>query len=331
MHISKNERWFQLHSSCIPVKGKESSLIYDIEKQQLYPISNDHYELLSLCKLHHILELKEMLIDVSSGEVDAFLGHFVDNHLGFYTTSPNSFPDLELAWKSPSIITNGIIQINSRSTFSLKELIDQLHSLGCDAVQLRLEDDFNIELITEMITAFEETRIKLIDLILPYNSDLTKEVLFDLMYTYKRLGVLRLYNAFEDGTWEDSIRGCNVFLYTKDIRTNPIEIMHEGRFVTNPYVFMEAQQHNTGLNRKVCIDVDGNIKNYINHVTNWGNIKKDTLKAVVLTDEFQEKWFIKNDQIEKCRECPFRYCCVSNVDIEKRNERYYKLEDCPIN
>jgi SPASM domain peptide maturase of grasp-with-spasm system len=330
MHTSQKEQWFKLHSSCIPVKGKESSLIYDIEKQELYPISNDHYELLSLCNKYSISQLKNRWSDLSAKDIDTFLEHFITNHLGFYTTAPQSFPDLELEWKSPVVISNAIIQVNAKSTFDLKELIHQLHDLGCDAIQLRLEDDFKVEALTEMMAAFEGTRIRFIDLMLPYHLMLTKQVLVDLMLAYKRIGILRLYNALEDGVWQTEENQGAILLYTKDIRIDSIEIIEKGRFTTNPYVFMEAQQHNVGLNRKVCIDATGAIKNYINHTKDWGNIEEETLKSIVLTSAFQAKWFVANDQIEKCRECSFRYCCISNVDLEKREGLYYKLADCSI-
>lgn len=330
MHINRKETWFKFHSSCIPIQGKDSSLIYDIEKEKLYPISKDHHELLSLCKTHSLSALEEVLLDISREDIETFLGHFIEQSLGFYTNTPQAFPDLDLEWKAPSVITNGIIQVDKTSKFDFKKLIDQFHDLGCDAIQLRLEDNFDLSTIEQFMIAFEGTRIKLIDLMMPYHESLDKQALFELFGQSQRVGLWRIYAAPEDRIWEDTDGASKILLQTKDIRIETIEIINQDRFTVNSYVFMEAQQHNTGLNRKVCIDAKGNIKNYINHVVNWGNVEKDTLRAIVTTNDFQEKWFISNDKIERCCDCQFRYCCISNSDIEVDKDTYRKLEYCML-
>lgn len=326
MSLHKNEPWFVLHSACIPVKGKESSLIYDIEKQELYPISNDHYELLHLCKQFSIPQLKEELGLTDGTVIEDFLAHFIEQHLGFYTNNPQSFPDLDLVWKVPSKITNAIIQLDGKSSFDVEGLILQLQNLGCNAVQLRLEENFELEQIEQYLEAFDGTRIKLIDLMLPYHSKLEQARLFEWMKKYKRLGLLRLYAAPKDDFWK--VDTTVILLVEKDIRTNTQEILTQDRMTVNPYVFMEAQHHNVGLNKKVCIDKEGNIKNYLSHEKIWGNITTDSLVSIVLKDSFQEKWLISNDKIEICCDCAFRYCCVNNSDVERKDGKYYKLTPC---
>ena len=195
MALDKKERWFKLHSSCIPVQGKDDSLIYDIEKQQLYPISNDHYELLQLCKEYSIPQLKEVLSSIEENVIDGFLEHFVEQHLGFYTNSPQSFPDLDLTWKSPSRISNAIIVLDEKSPFNLEPIVVQLEDLGCDAVQLRLEAGFKLEEIEHNLKVFDDTRIRLIDLILPDKIVPDRSILFEWMKNYRRLGLVRLYAA----------------------------------------------------------------------------------------------------------------------------------------
>lgn len=328
MNISTKQIWFKLHSSCIPVKGKESSLIYDIEKEQLYPISNDHYELLSLCKTHSLLEMEQVLLETSREDIETFLGHFIEQALGFYTERPQSFPDLDLEWRSPSVITNGIIQVDKTSKFDFEGLIDQFHDLGCDAIQLRFEDNFALPVVEQFMLAFEETRIKLIDLMLPYSQDINKQALLELLDKYKRVGLLRVYGALEDGVWEDDKGKARILLQKKDIRIDTTELINQDRFVVNSYVFMEAQEHNTGLNRKVCVDAKGNIKNYLSHAKSWGNIQQITLKSIVNTKDFQEKWLLSNDKIEQCQDCQFRYACINNSDVIAENGVYRKLTYC---
>ena len=54
-------------------------------------------------------------------------------------------------------------------------------------------------------------------------------------------------------------------------------------------------------------------------------------KEVVSKRNFQEKWFISNDNIVKCCDCQFRYSCVSNSDILTKKGKYYKKSTCKFN
>jgi len=99
-------------------------------------------------------------------------------------------------------------------------------------------------------------------------------------------------------------------------------------FALNILSFTEAQQHNIGLNRKVCIDAQGNIKNYVSHQKSFGHIDHTDLKSLITTQEFQEKWHISNDQIHQCQDCQYRYVCLSNTDLEKKEDIWHKKNYC---
>ena len=51
------------------------------------------------------------------------------------------------------------------------------------------------------------------------------------------------------------------------------QIIKKNFFTINIPLLTESQQHNTYFNRKVCIDIDGNIKNSPEAAKNFGNIK----------------------------------------------------------
>ncbi len=72
----------------------------------------------------------------------------------------------------------------------------------------------------------------------------------------------------------------------------------------------------------------GNIKNYLTHTQTFGNVARDSIRDIVESPDFQEKWHISNDQIAKCRTCQFRYMCISNSDIVFKDGKYYKVDDC---
>lgn len=102
-------------------------------------------------------------------------------------------------------------------------------------------------------------------------------------------------------------------------------------FVSNIEFYTECLKHNVGLNRKVCVDLDGSIKNFVNHSKIFGHVSVNTLESTIDMDEFQQQWYINNEMIEKCRDCQFRYMCFSNSVVEKRNNLCYKLDTCDFN
>jgi SPASM domain peptide maturase of grasp-with-spasm system len=81
-------------------------------------------------------------------------------------------------------------------------------------------------------------------------------------------------------------------------------------FSVNKEHLAEAQSYNTCLNRKLCIDHNGNIKNCLAMDKIFGNILEDDIIKIVNSSDFQSLWQITKDQIEVCKDCEFRYICT---------------------
>ncbi len=58
------------------------------------------------------------------------------------------------------------------------------------------------------------------------------------------------------------------------------------------------------------------------------NINFDKLSDILALKEFKQLWAINNDKIEKCKDCQFRYMCLSNSNIERKNDKYFKTDKC---
>ena len=59
-------------------------------------------------------------------------------------------------------------------------------------------------------------------------------------------------------------------------------------FEVNIPLFTEAQLHNTCLNRKISIDVDGNIKNCPSMAQSFGDIRDTTLQEALDHPDFKK-------------------------------------------
>jgi SPASM domain peptide maturase of grasp-with-spasm system len=82
-------------------------------------------------------------------------------------------------------------------------------------------------------------------------------------------------------------------------------------FVFNNFrSIIEAHQHNTCLNKKISIDVDGAIKNCPTLADSYGNVKDTLLYDVLLRNEIQQLWSVSKDQVLVCQDCEYRMVCT---------------------
>jgi SPASM domain peptide maturase of grasp-with-spasm system len=75
-------------------------------------------------------------------------------------------------------------------------------------------------------------------------------------------------------------------------------------------VFTEALQFNTCLNRKISIDVAGDIRNCPSTPISYGNSQTMTLNQAVGKESFKKLWAINKDRVDVCKDCEFRYMCI---------------------
>jgi SPASM domain peptide maturase of grasp-with-spasm system len=325
-----SKTWFKLFASCILVKGESNSIIYDIERLAFYDLPNDFFDILQMSKTKNINSIKKAYNHRHDYQIDEFFNQFIKEEIGFYTNEPEAFPEIDLTWESPYTITNSIIELDNLAEFNFEGVIHQLNALACRAIEIRLLNSFSNNELKALIKVFKDSRINHIDLLMPYNSDFNNIDLFDLIKDEYRLSRVMVYSAPEDKiiNHEDELLDNIIIYFKKDLRLEPNEIIKKERFITNIEIFSEAQNYNIGLNRKVCIDRTGMIKNYFSHDKSFGNVKNDKIKDVIEKSSFQEKWGISNDKIVSCKDCQYRYSCVSNSDIKKENDKYFKIDMC---
>ena len=147
--------------------------------------------------------------------------------------------------------------------------------------------------------------------------------------------ICKIYNAEKEesiyGTWETKQKPYDYLkIVTKNSDLSFDQKIKYSRdtFQVNISFFMEAQEHNTGLNKKVCVDELGNYKHDVSHKKTFGNQNNKSLDELLADDSFVNGWKISNDKIEKCKDCQFKYMCYSCSEVEERDGKYYKVDDC---
>ena len=109
-------------------------------------------------------------------------------------------------------------------------------------------------------------------------------------------------------------------------------IISPSLFNLNIYSFTESQKHNTCLNRKISVDVNGEIKNCPSMAKSYGNIRDTTLTEAIGKPGFKDVWYIHKDQIKVCQDCEFRHVCTDcRAYIQDPDDIYSKPAKCSYN
>src|SRR5690606_25647473 len=325
--MNYTNEWFKLFSNCILIEGYKESAIYDLGRFTYYSIPNQFAFLLSEIQSKRIQDIF-LETNYAQKDIEIFMNKFINEEIAFFTDEPKSFPSLSIEYESPYIITNSIIQINSFTYYDVNNIIMQLENLGCQAVQLIFEYNIKLVDLKNYFSFFDETKINSIDVLIPFNEERTDEMYFNLISTYPRIRKFYNYssNKNEIITNDDILFNKRVIYTTSKINNN--DNIKKENFLFNVQSFSESQNYNLGLNKKVCITSDGEIKNFLSHEKTYGNVNNTKISDAINKKSFKDKWNISNSKIVKCMDCQFRYCCESNSDIYKKNNKYYKASLC---
>jgi radical SAM protein with 4Fe4S-binding SPASM domain len=74
--------------------------------------------------------------------------------------------------------------------------------------------------------------------------------------------------------------------------------------------FFYNQHFNPCLGQQVSVDCDGEIKTCLWARDVLGNIFKDNLMDMIMSESFDYYWELTKDKIEICKDCEFRYACL---------------------
>jgi len=322
-----NSKYFLLYTNCILVKGYKESLIMDLQRNSFLPITNLLYEVLILnLKTMTIAELKEHFHGQYNNGIDKYLAYFEEEEYGFFTDEPHNFPKLCTDFYSPYPIVSSVINYSPISEFNLENIFTQLISLGCQLIQLRFFGKNDLKSLHSIINVIKRSRLNLLEIyIQDYNY--LKDDLLRIVDSDSRINLI-VYSSVRTLDLRGNPNSNRLFFIRENITAYSKEIIDMQMFVSNIEFYTESLKYNVGLNRKICIDMDGSIKNFVNHSKVFGNVSVNTLESITNTNEFKQQWFICNTMIEKCKDCQYRYMCLCNSTVENRDNRYYKLDTC---
>lgn len=325
---------FKLFSNCIPVKGAKRSTICDLQRNDVRIIPNDLADILLQHDGKSISEIKKIYANKYDSIIDEYFEFLLENEFIFFTSSPSLFPKIKLKWDDPSIINNAILDRDRNSDYNIIDVINQLSSMNCRHIELRFFDKIDTDYIINVVKHIEDIKSSIIsiDIILPNDESLKK--LNRLIKDYKRIASFRVFNSSKDEFIPPLNKSMGYIIYTKKKIENNLccGIISKDFFVANTLLFTESINFNSCLNRKIGIDVNGDIKNCPSMKNIFGNVKSKKLNQSISEKRFRKLWTIKKDEITICKDCEFRHICTDcRAFLENPKDIYSKPLKCGYN
>lgn len=330
-NLSKS--YFKLFANIIPVKGAKRSTVCDLQRGEYHFIPNILYSLLTEYKNSTISLIKNQYEEENHSTIDDYYTFLVDNELGFFTETPQLYPEIDLTFHTPSQITNAIIDFDANSNHPLDKIASELDSLGCKALQLRFFESIEDDALENVLYQFNSGRLESIDLVLPYRQIYTPERLKRLVSKFQRISFLIVHSSLTDEIIEHEKLETNIIYLTKKINSaSHCGEIGPANFYINKNLFTESLKYNNCLNKKVGIDKNGNIKNCPTLTKSFGNIKDGSLTKAIFDSSFDNLWNINKNQIKVCKDCEFRYICTDcRAFIDPDNIHNAKPAKCNYN
>lgn len=332
MSITINKTHFLLFPTCIPVKGHSYSIIMDLDRGAYIEIPNLLYDILQLViKKQSIQHVKSLFVHQYDEGINEYFDYFVSGNYGFYTDNPHPFNQPDTIFHSPYKIISSVIALDKLSTYNVSDVISQLDQLSCQLIQIRCYDYQALEDLAKALSVLKESAIRKVEIFIPHTTLYTEQNLIEFVQQFPRI-ILVIFGAEKDKKIKVAKKSVKNLIYTtKNLTKKTKESISLGSFTITHQMYYESLAYNTGLYRKVSIDTNGDIKNYVAHHKVYGNVMTDAIDKIISTDEFKAKYYISNDQIEKCSDCQFRYMCLTNSDIITSEQAYQKVDSCRFN
>lgn len=330
----KKDNYFLLYSNCFVVVGWQSCMIYDIQLSRYKFISLGLYPIINQAKEKSIRSLLQLYEKKYHAIIIDEFKELVKEGLGFYTDNPSQFPNIDLTWDHPSIISNAIIDW-SNVAFNPQKINDLIEGIGCEAIQVIVPTQVKrVEMILEQ---FKESRIKSIQLLIDYVSNNHSEKIVSLAEKYLRVFFIYFYGSSEYKEFTSSRGNLRITYIDTDVKAVESYNIKVDRWplIINIPFFTESQKHHTYFNRKIYIAKNGDIKNAPESKEIIGNINSnstDELMEAIKVESNQRYWYVSKDLCDVCKHCEYRYMCMDNrVPYQRKDGGWYHKEECNYN
>lgn len=326
---------YKLFSHIIPVLGYKKGLLCDLYRERIYSLPFDFISLIAKSSTIEISNLVNVYGMENEETIKEYLRFLIQRELVHDTNNKitKNFPPLSLEWDSPSLITNAIIEINNKTTIpTIQNTLNELQLMRCKALGLVLHQT-SLEFTFPLISFIDNHYNFIIELSLEHTFNDSEEFIIK-----KTSQLNKVVRVITHGCGYEKKISSNKFSHLSFHWTNishpeaSCAIISENPFRINMQYFCEAQNYNSCLNRRICINSRGDVKVCLKSGWHYGNIKNTSLKEIIGKPELTKYWTLNKNKIDVCKDCEFRYVCKDcRVFIKDPENIYSQPAKCTYN
>lgn len=302
--------YFNLYSNILLTKGANRMLISDLQRRQSEIQALELYDIIEEFKTNSVEEVFSFYDDDSKEMVQEYLDFLLEKEYGFITTGDwdRNFAPLSLDYLDYNKISNLFIERNDLTI--QPGLIQSIANLQIKHLVIYCGGNVSLSDFLKLEANFENSTVDSIEIFAPYHSEIDEN--FIQLLNKK---AARIYNLVFFNCENEPFKAENAFKFDLLFSPQNFKISSCGKvsidyFDTNITKVLEAINHNSCLNKKIGIDIHGNIKNCPAMPQSFGNINQNTLEQALTHPNFKDYWNLTKEEIDTCKDCEFRNICT---------------------
>lgn len=334
--MSCENLYFNLFKDCLIVKGASKSLLMDLTREEFFEFPSFFYDILKELETKNYMTVIIENTDLKD-EIENFTTYLEENEFGHFISENTLFPSIKNYYTDSLLVRNSIIEVDKKmSVEALLKLILELDDLGCKHIELRIIDSLNLSHLSDNLHNVKIRNLNSINTIVKYESSMSDEEYIDVLHKTPIISTIFIHSSFKQEIISKSIGygdiGNRQLIHTTQQITSNKDcgnINIESFLKLNITQVLMNQNCNSCLYKKVSIDSEGNIKNCPSMSKSYGNVKSNSLKDIVINQEFNKLGLITKDEITICSDCHYRYICYDcRAFIESPDDYYSKPLKC---
>lgn len=324
--------FLNLYSNCQVTEGSHNSSLLDLQRGDIYLINKELCEALK----PRYINLRETKL--SKKVLEKYTAFLLDNDLAYLSERKEFQNDIDMEWDYPASISNAIVELKFLDLSLMKLIIDQLDELLCSHIEIRIYNEIlNYDKLKSLNQIINRSKLNSFDLFLGQGNEI--QFLFEEYNEFKREELFSYFTmlgkvVFFSSKTDDSFyfHGRTVIQTQQELNNKMCGLILPQFFSVNMRTYAESLKHNTCLNRKISVDINGKIKNCPSFKESHGSIFDTKLKDVLAIKSFNKYWDINKDKINVCNTCEFRRVCTDcRAFIEKPDDNLSKPLKCGYN
>jgi len=313
------------------VRGYTKSTICDISRRKSIIIPNSLYDFCRKNNRKLIGKTKSYYKDDET--VNEYIDFLVEKEFAFIGTQHDvsHFSSMNTEWDYPATITNAIIENSVINLTNIDSITNQMNELQVEALEFNsFNSQICIDELDKLVSVLKTIdSLRYLKMQIKYVESITTiEIMSDFIINHPFIQTLVVFSSpFSYDAGNNSL-----FFIRQELNIQSCGVVGKEYFILSLPFFTESQAHNTCLNRKLCIDANGTIKNCPATRHSFGNILDTTLKDAIEKKGFKDLWFVHKEQIDVCKNCEFRHVCPDcRCFIKDKDNIYSQPTKCQYN